>query len=127
MEKKLRVFVVDDSDEVRGRLVAMLTEMKNVEVVGQAPDVPEAFMGIQTLKPKVVILDIRMPSGTGITVLQGVKQAKPAPVVIMLTNYPYLQYRKKCLQAGADFFFDKSTEFNRIPQVVELLLQDFRD
>jgi DNA-binding NarL/FixJ family response regulator len=38
-------------------------------------------------------------------------------MVIMLTNYPYPQYRKKCADAGADFFFDKSTEFDKIAEV----------
>jgi len=39
----------------------------------------------------------------------------------MVTNYPFVQYRKKCLKAGASFFFDKSTEFHKIPQAVEQL------
>jgi len=42
------------------------------------------------------------------------KREKPAPAVIILTNYPYPQYRQKCLEAGADFFFVKSTEFDQI-------------
>ena len=70
-------------------------------------------------KPDVVILDIRMPDGSGIDVLQTIKQGEPAPAVIVLTNYPYPAYRQKCLQAGADFFLDKSTEFDQIPELIE--------
>ena len=125
LEKKVEVVIADDSSAVRERLVSMLSELKGVEVVGQAQNVEEAIASIRALHPKAVILDIRMPGGSGINVLQNIKREQPAPVVIILTNYPYLQYRKKCLEAGADFFFDKSTEFNKIPQVFKLLTRDF--
>lgn len=126
MDKNLKVLIADDSVEVRERLVIMLSELQGVEIIGQSQNVSEAIADIRSLKPGVVILDVRMPDGTGINVLQAVKQDQLALVVIVLTNYPYLQYRKKCLEAGADFFFDKSTEFNKIPQVFKLLTQDFR-
>jgi len=126
MNKNLKVLIADDSIEVRERLVGMLSELQGVEIVGQAQNVNEAIIGIRNLRPSVVILDVRMPDGTGINVLQAIKQNQFAPVVIVLTNYPYLQYRKKCTEAGADWFFDKSTEFNKIPQVFKLLTQDFR-
>jgi DNA-binding NarL/FixJ family response regulator len=67
----------------------------------------------------VVILDIRVPGGSGFEVLQNIKQGQAAPIVIVLTNYPYSVYRQKCLQAGADFFLDKSTEFDQIPALLE--------
>jgi DNA-binding NarL/FixJ family response regulator len=60
-----------------------------------------------------------MPGGSGIEVLRSLKKMTPAPAVIMLTNFAYEQYRKKCEAAGADFFLDKSTEFDQIPLVLE--------
>jgi DNA-binding NarL/FixJ family response regulator len=72
----------------------------------------------------VVILDIRFPDGSGIDVLQAIKQDQPAPMVIILTNYPYSGYRQRCLNAGADFFLDKSTEFDQIPKLFEQLKQN---
>jgi DNA-binding response OmpR family regulator len=68
-----------------------------------------------------VILDIRMPGGSGMDVLQAIKREKQAPMVIMLTNYPYPQYRKKCLGLGADYFFDKSTEFEKVTELFKQL------
>jgi DNA-binding NarL/FixJ family response regulator len=115
----LKVFIVDDSVTVRERLVAMVSALPEITVVGQAQDAPEAMNGIRRTRPDVVILDIRMPGRNGIDVLRRLKQMRPAPKVIMLTNYAYQQYRKKCEQAGADFFFDKSTEFDQIPQALE--------
>ena len=122
MESKresMRVFVVDDSAVVRERLIDMLSETAGVQVIGQAKDVHEATAGIGRLKPDAVILDIRMPNGSGIDVLEKIKSGKTPPMVIMLTNYPYPQYRKKCIEAGADFFFDKSTEFEKVMDVIK--------
>ncbi|MBL1138262.1 MAG: response regulator transcription factor [Chloroflexi bacterium] len=119
----MKVFIADDSLIVREHLVTLLDELAGVEIVGQAENVAEAIRGIRTLQPDVVILDMRLPDGSGIDVLQNIKQDEAAPMVIILTNYPYPGYRQKCLQAGADFFLDKSTEFDQIPKLFELLKQ----
>lgn len=116
---KIKVFIADDSLIVREHLVTMLDELVGIEIVGQAENVTEAISAIQHLRPDVVILDIRMPGGSGIDVLQTIKQDEVAPIVIVLTNYPYSGYRQKCLQAGADYFLDKSTEFEQIPELFE--------
>jgi len=116
---KIKVFIADDSLIVREHLVTMLEELAGIEVVGQAENVAEAISAIRILKPDAVILDIRMPGGSGIDVLQNIKQDDLAVLVIVLTNYPYPVYRQKCLQAGADFFLDKSTEFDQIPELFE--------
>ena len=122
---KLKVFIADDSLIVRERLVTMLAELPGVEIVGQAEHVAEAINAIQKFQPDVVILDIRMPGGSGLDVLRNIKQNEPAPMVIILTNYPYPGYRQKCLQAGADFFLDKSTEFDQIPELFEQFKRGF--
>lgn len=101
----IKVFVGDDSLLVREHLVTMLDELNEVEIVGQAETVAEAIRAIEKLQPDAVILDIRIPDGGEIDVLQTIKQDEQAPVVIVLTNYPYPAYQQKCLQAGADFFW----------------------
>ncbi|MCB0223874.1 MAG: response regulator transcription factor [Anaerolineae bacterium] len=120
----MKVFIADDSLIVREHLVTMFDELAGIEIVGQAETVAEAVTAIQKLHPDVVILDIRMPGGSGIDVLKRVKQGEVTPMVIILTNYPYPGYRQKCLQAGADFFLDKSTEFDQIPKLFEQLKRD---
>jgi len=117
----MKVFIADDSTVLRERLVEMLSDLPGIEIIGHAQDVPEAITAIKKLNPDVVILDIRMPGGSGIDVLQDIKKDKQAPLIIILTNYPYPQYRKKCLGLGADYFFDKSTEFERVPEIVKQL------
>jgi DNA-binding NarL/FixJ family response regulator len=124
LNHKLKVFIADDSLVVREHLVTMFDELEGIEVVGQAENVAEATAAIRKLQPDLVILDIWMPDGSGIDVLQDIKQHGPAPVVIILTNYPYPEYRQRCLNAGADFFLDKSTEFDQIPDLFEQLKRD---
>jgi DNA-binding NarL/FixJ family response regulator len=119
----MRIFIVDDSAVVRQRLVWMLSELKEIKVVGQAESAPEATATIRELQPDVVILDIQMPGGSGIDVLQEIKKRKSPSLVIVLTNYPYPQYRKKCMDAGADFFFDKSTQFDEVTKVLRHLIR----
>ena len=121
---KITVFIADDSLIVREHLVTMLEELAGVEIVGQAENVAEAINAISQLQPDAVILDILMPGGNGIEVLENIKQAGAGPLVIILTNYPYPVYRQKCMQAGADFFLDKSTEFDQIPELFERFKAD---
>lgn len=116
---KTKVFIADDSLIVREHLVTMLDELAGIEIVGQAENVAKAINSIRDLKPDVVILDIRMPGGSGIDVLRNIKQDEVTPMVIILTNYPFPGYRQKCLEAGADYFLDKSTEFDQIPALFE--------
>ena len=108
------VLVADDSGALRERLVALCGEFGGLEVVGQARDCHEAMTSVDALRPEIVVLDIRMPGGSGIDVLKHIKRQRPAPEVIVLTNYPFPQYRSRCLAAGADFFFDKSTELDQV-------------
>jgi DNA-binding NarL/FixJ family response regulator len=120
----MNVFLVDDSLVIRQRLRRMLSEVKEVTVIGEAEAAQEATDAILQQKPDVVLLDIHLLDGSGIDVLQRLKKAKPAPTVIILTNYPYPQYRRKCLEAGADFFFVKSTEFDQVvPALKQLILK----
>jgi YesN/AraC family two-component response regulator len=115
----LKVFIADDSALMRERLAALISEIEGVEVVGQAGDARETLDGIQHLRPDAVILDIRMPGNNGIQVLEAIKKKNAAPVVIMLTAFPYPQYRKKCLEAGAEYFFDKAIEFEQVAEVLQ--------
>ena len=115
----MRVFIVDDSVLLREELTAMLSESEGVEIVGFAQDAPEALRTIPQARPDVVILDIRMPGGSGYEVLTHLKKEKPSPVVIMFTNYGDGPVRKRCLKAGADFFLDKSTEFQKLGEILK--------
>jgi len=117
----LKVFIADDSALMRERLVAVISDIKNAKLVGQAVNVQEAIEGIRRLKPDVVILDIRMPGGSGLQVLEQVKSGQSPPTVIILTAFPLLQYRKRTEALGAEYFFDKPTDFDRLVEVLKQL------
>lgn len=116
----INVLIADDSALIRDRLVDVISEIDDVCLIGQATTASEATALAQQHKPDVVILDIRMPGGNGIKALQTIKQTTSSKV-IMLTAYPYPQYRTKCLQLGADAFLDKNDEFDLVAEVLENL------
>jgi CheY-like chemotaxis protein len=117
------VYVVDDSKAVRERLIGMISEGEGTTIVGVSGDPSEAVGAIRRLHPNAVTLDIRMPGMNGIQVLREIKQDLRAPVVIMLTNYPFGQYRRECAEAGADYFLNKSTEFEKINEILARIVQ----
>ena len=119
-----RVYIADDSEVLCARLIEKFLEFEDLEIVGVAHNFPDAVKDIETFQPDVTVLDIQMPGGSGIEILNIVKKSKTANKVIIFTNYPYPQYRKKCLDAGADYFFDKYTEFNEFFRVVKKLVKE---
>ncbi len=112
------VLIVDDSTLVRERLSALLADASGLRVVGEAADGADALTAVDRLAPDAVVLDIRMPAASGIEVLERIKATHPKILVIMLTNYDFDQYRKQCLASGADYFFNKAREFERVVEVL---------
>ena len=114
----VNVLIVDDSVEIRTRLSELLSALPGVGRVEAVDSARDAHGVIQAQPPDVVILDIHMPVVSGFQVLEAL-QAAPTPLTtIILTNDPSPHWRRSCLQAGADFFFDKSVELQRTIDVV---------
>ena len=113
------VFLVEDSSLIRERLLQLLAAMPSVNVIGYAETPCDAIEQIRRSQPDVVILDIKLKGGNGIDVLREVKRHMPAIVVLMLTNYTSPQFRSQCMQAGADYFLDKTNEFQKIAPILE--------
>jgi len=104
----MNVFVVEDSSAMRQRLLAALEELPEVRVVGWAEGADDAMAAIRVAEPHFVVLDLQLAQGSGLFVLGTIKELDPPPVVAVLSNYPQDQYRKRCAELGADFFFDKA-------------------
>ena len=118
----MKVFVADDNELLRGRLVNLLSEFPGVEIIGQAEDAGEALRAIRETRPDVVMLDVHLCGGRGINVLKEIKREAASPVVLMLTNHVSPPYRKCCLEAGADFFLDKADGLDGVRDVFRTLL-----
>jgi DNA-binding NarL/FixJ family response regulator len=118
----MRLIIGDDSEILRVRMHEALSEIEGVVVVGEGGEATEIIEVVERLKPDLITLDIQMPEGNGIEALEIIKKMHNPPIVIIFTNYPYLQYRKRCLDAGADFFFYKSLEFDKLIDTVRDLV-----
>jgi len=120
----MKIVIADDSDMLRERIKESLKEVENVDIVGEAKNGIEALKIIQEKNPDFVLLDIRMPEVCGIEVLKKMKETGSKSKVCIFTNYPYSQYKEKCMTEGADYFFDKSNDFQEIKDLIEQLLQN---
>jgi len=118
----MKVFIADDSRAVVKRLADLLEEVPGAQLLGQASDVPETVQAVQKLRPDVLILDLQMPRGTGLDVLHAIRVDQPHLYVLICTNDAYPQVRDECFAAGANFFLDKSAEFEKIPAILRELI-----
>jgi DNA-binding NarL/FixJ family response regulator len=121
----MRLFIADDSSAIRERIVQLVSEVRNAEVVGEASDGAETLLRITEVKPDLVILDLKMPKGSGFDVLPLIKNLSQPPLVMVLTNYATSLHRQTCLKLGADYFFDKSREFEKAIEVIQTLTENF--
>ena len=119
--RDMKVFVVEDSAAVRERLVEMIRDVNDVEVVGEAATYDTAVAGIINTRPDVAVLDIKLAneSGSGIDALIEVRKTLPGIRAIILSNYSTPQHLKASADAGAEYFLDKSIEFERVREILE--------
>jgi DNA-binding NarL/FixJ family response regulator len=116
--KTQSIFLVEDSALVRERLIEMIESVPGARVVGLASRADEALRGILAARPDLVVLDLNLAQGTGIDVLRALRLEAPRIDVYMLSGYATAPYRQLARRLGARDFFDKSTEFARVKDVV---------
>jgi two-component system, OmpR family, response regulator len=124
-KRPLRVFLVEDSALIRERLTETLSSLERVEVVGYAETESDALAELGRLDCDAVVLDLQLREGHGFNVLRALRTASDRPriTVLVLSNYATPLYRGRSLEFGADFFFDKSREYDRLCEVLEQLAQ----
>jgi DNA-binding NarL/FixJ family response regulator len=116
----MNLFIVEDSIPVRDRLVRTLEGLAGLDIVGTAEDVPAAIDGLTNCPPDALILDLQLPSGSGLQVLRAVRERLPRMRVIVMTNFAAEPYRKAAMAAGAEIFLDKSAEFARVRDILSV-------
>ena len=114
----MRVFIADDSRIVVDRLADLLKDVPKLKVIGTAGSVTEAIPAIQSANPDAVILDLEMPGGSGLDVLREIHQLRPSMSFLVFTNYCYPNCKEECLAAGASFVLDKSSDFERLCEIL---------
>jgi two-component system response regulator DevR len=123
----LKVYVIEDFIPVRERFVTLLKAIDGVEIVGIAADPVAGLAGIVFSRADVVFVDWNLSGGTcGLTVLTGIAQQRLPVIPIVMTNFALPEVRQASLAAGAQFFFDKTSEFNRVRDTVRRLAENNR-
>ncbi|WP_321937658.1 response regulator [Paraburkholderia sp. J8-2] len=110
---KLSVYLAEDSALVLRRLVALLESPGLARVVGVSDDATVAFDEILRLRPDVVVADLHLRVGNGLELIGRLNSTRCTATKIMLTNHAASTARRAARIAGADFFFDKTTEFSQ--------------
>jgi two-component system, NarL family, response regulator DevR len=119
-QRPLKVFLVEDSQLIRERLIEKIASTRKTEFVGSAETASEAVEKLSKLDCDAIVLDINLARGSGFEVLRSVRANRAhRPRVIVFTNYAYPYYRQLTMEMGADFFLDKATEFDRLLEIIE--------
>jgi DNA-binding NarL/FixJ family response regulator len=117
----MQVFIVDDSKILRESLKKLLKSIDNCRCCGEAARVSEAVPAILEVKPDVVILDVQLVDGLGFDVIDKVGQSGFRPTYIALTNYPTAHYKKLFQNRNIRYFFDKTTDFDKMVTILKTL------
>lgn len=103
----LRLLVVDDHEVVREGLVALLSRREEFQVVSEAGTVAEALAAVRRFEPELVIMDVRLPDGSGIEACREIRAEFPSIRVVMLTSYPDEEAVLSAILAGASGYLLK--------------------
>jgi two-component system response regulator DevR len=115
----LRLLVVDDHEVVRQGLVALLDRREGFEVVAQAGTVAEAVAAAARFEPDLVVMDVRLPDGSGIEACREIRAARPETRVIMLTSYPDEEAVLSAIIAGASGYLLKQVRARDLVAALE--------
>jgi DNA-binding NarL/FixJ family response regulator len=117
--RPLRLLVVDDHEVVRQGLVALLDRRQGFEVVAEAGTVADAIEQARRHEPDIVILDVRLPDGSGVEACREIRAERPATRVVMLTSYPDEEAVLSAIVAGASGYLLKQVRARDLVSALE--------
>ena len=112
-----KVFLVEDSPLVLGRIKELLATLPATEVVGAAGNSADAIEGILQSHPDVVLLDFNLAYGSGLDVLRALHPRLPKIDFYMLSNFAAPAYRNLAAELGAKDYFDKTKDMERVREL----------
>ena len=115
----IRVMLVDDHEVVREGLKALLNRRERLTVVGEAGTVAQAIEVALRERPDVVVMDVRLPDGTGIEACRDIRSQLPGTSVIMLTSYADEQAVMASILGGASAYLLKQTRGSQLAEAIE--------
>ncbi len=114
----IRVLIVDDHEMVRAGLRGFLRRDGDLVVVGEAADVAEAVAAAIRLEPDVVLMDMRLPDGSGVDACRDILSKRPATRVVFLTSYPEELAQISTVLAGAAGYLEKSIASDALVEAI---------
>lgn len=117
------LLIVDDSDLIRTSLRALLETVAGIDSIREAATLAEAMDCVRRDPPTLVILDMYLPDGLGLHIIQPMQQLAPALLIAMLTIHANYSVRKACLAQGAGWFFDKGVGIDDLLDVIRQLVE----
>lgn len=118
------VLIVDDSMIVRERLGALIRDAEISCQVITAENGAAARAAFKAPCLALVVLDIALPDASGLDLLREFKQQHPETPVVMFTTYAFPEFRQRAESYGADFFFNKGVDFEKVCDVLRRLIPD---
>lgn len=115
------ILVVDDHSVVRMGLVSLLTRAGGLKVVGEAARADEAVKMALDLKPDLVLMDVRLPDGSGIECCRSIRAERPETRVLMLTSYDDKDAAVASVIAGASGYLLKQVEPEQLLRAIQLV------
>ena len=115
----IRVLLCDDHEVVREGLRTMLSRREDMAVVGEAGTMAEAIEAAAKAKPDVVIMDVRLPDGSGVEACRAIREAQPETRVIMLTSYADDEALFASIIAGASGYLLKQTRGQAVVDAIQ--------
>lgn len=112
------LLIVDDSERIRTSLRALLDSVAGISSIREASALSDALVSVQTDPPTLVILDMSLPDGLGMDIIEPLKLLAPTVLIAMLTIHSHDVFRRHCLTLGADWFFDKFTDIDALLEAV---------
>jgi len=119
--RRMTIVLADADASFCDRLKKRLEKISGVQVVGESSDSEETTAMILNRKPDIAILNLSLRDGCGIEALRHIKQLMVPPIIIVVTDDPSRDNKTACSLAGADFFFGKATEDQKIVNTIRLL------
>ncbi|MFZ4413131.1 MAG: response regulator transcription factor [Bacteroidales bacterium] len=121
----MRVILADDSGLILERLEEMISLNKQVEIIGSYKNGKDTLQALRNLKPDLAIVDLKMPGLSGLQVLTEIRHEDKALKFIILTFCASEYYRQLAFNVGADYFFSKVEDFEKVSLVLnEMVLQE---
>jgi DNA-binding NarL/FixJ family response regulator len=117
--RPLRLLVVDDHEVVRQGLVALIDRREKFQVVAEAGTVEEALDAARRFQPDLVIMDVRLPDGSGIEACREIRAELPNTRVVMLTSYPDEEAVLSAIIAGASGYLLKQVRARDLVSALE--------